>query len=155
MGKRKDEIQEEEVKTLTEVEKELVEKDEELISDESATSTEAPAEETDAEEIKKAFEETEMPEEDIEDGLEHITPETVQGTVVEPVKELLEDAKEVQKANEELLDSLKASEPEKAVEEINSQISKIEGFKKRLQDSFKKKTTSQIIHSWNGANYPF
>jgi hypothetical protein len=154
MGKKHEEPQEE-VKTLAEVEEALVEKDEELISDENIASMEAPEEPVNTEEIKEAFEETEIPEEEIEDGLEHITPETVQETVVEPIKELLDEANEIQEEKTELLDSLKTASPEEAVEEINEQIEKVEEFKKKLQDSFKGKTNYQITHSWNGASYPF
>lgn len=155
MGKKKEQTKEEEVKTLSEVEEQLIEKDEELVSDENITSMEAPEEPMDAEEIKEAFEKTEMPEEGIDDGLEHITPEEVQETVIEPLKEVLDEAKEIQEEKTELLDSLKSSEPEEAVEEVNKQINKVEEFKKKLQESFKNKTNSQIIHSWNGASYPF
>ena len=152
MGKKK---QEEEVKNLAEVEEALVEKDEELVSDENIVSMEAPEEPVDTEEVKEAFEKTEMPEDGIDDGLEHITPEEVQETVVEPLKEMLDEAKEIQEKKTELLDSLKSSEPEEAIEEVNKQIDKVEEFKKKLQESFKNKTNSQIIHSWNGASYPF
>ena len=155
MGKKKEQAKEEEVKTLSEVEEQLIEKDEELVSDENITSMEAPEEPMDAEEIKEAFEKTEMPEEGIDDGLEHITPEEVQETVIEPLKEVLDEAKEIQEEKTELLDSLKSSEPEEVVEEVNKQINKVEEFKKKLQESFKNKTNSQIIHSWNGASYPF
>ena len=155
MGKKKEQTKEEEVKTLSEVEEQLIEKDEELVSDENITSMEAPEEPMDAEEIKEAFEKTEMPEEGIDDGLEHITPEEVQETVIEPLKEMLDEAKEIQEKKTELLDSLKSSEPEEAIEEVNKQINKVEEFKKKLQESFKNKTNSQIIHSWNGASYPF
>ena len=155
MGKKKEQTKDEEVKTLSEVEERLIEKDEELVSDENITSMEAPEEPMDAEEIKEAFEKTEMPEEGIDDGLEHITPEEVQETVIEPLKEVLEEAKEIQEEKAELLDSLKSSEPEKAIEEVNKQINKVEGLKTKIQDTFKNKTNSQIIHSWNGASYPF
>lgn len=155
MGKKKEQTKEEEVKTLSEVEEQLIEKDEELVSDENITSMEAPEEPMDAEEIKEAFEKTEMPEDGIDDGLEHITPEEVQETVIEPLKEVLDEAKEIQEEKTELLDSLKSSEPEEAIKEVNKQINKVEEFKKKLQESFKNKTNSQIIHSWNGASYPF
>jgi hypothetical protein len=155
MGKKKEQTKEEEVKTLSEVEEQLIEKDEELVSDENITSMEAPEEPMDAEEIKEAFEKTEMPEEGIDDGLEHITPEEVQETVIEPLKEVLDEAKEIQEEKTELIDSLKSSEPEEAIKEVNKQINKVEEFKKKLQESFKNKTNSQIIHSWNGASYPF
>ena len=154
MGKKKEQTKEE-VKTLSEVEEQLIEKDEELVSDENITSMEAPEEPMDAEEIKEAFEKTEMPEEGIDDGLEHITPEEVQETVIEPLKEVLDEAKEIQEEKTELIDSLKSSEPEEAIKEVNKQINKVEEFKKKLQESFKNKTNSQIIHSWNGASYPF
>lgn len=153
MGKKKQ--QEEEIKNLAEVEEALVEKDEELVSDENTVSMEVPEEPVDTEEVKEAFEKTEMPEDGIDDGLEHITPEKVQETVIEPLKEMLDEAKDIQEKKTELLESLKSSEPEEAIEEVNKQIDKVEEFKKKLQESFKNKTNSQIIHSWNGASYPF
>lgn len=154
MAKKKEQPKEE-VKTLAEVEETLVEKNEELISDENITSMEAPQEQTIAEEVKEAFEETDMPEEVVEDGLEHITLEEAQETVIEPIKEIIEEAKEIQEDKKELLESLEKSTPEEATEEINNQISKVEEFKKKLQGSFKGKTNSQITHYWNGATYPF
>ena len=155
MGKKREQTQEEEVKTLSEVEENLIEKDEELVSDENVASMEAPEEPVNTEEVKEAFEETEMPEEGIDDGLEHITPEEVQETVVEPLKELLDEAKEIQEEKTELLDSLKTAEPKEAIEEVTKQIDKVEGFKKKLQEALKTKTNAQITHSWNGASYPF
>lgn len=154
MGKRKEEPKEE-VKTLAEVEETLIEKDEELVNDEYITSMEAPEEPVDAEEVKEAFEKTEMPEDGIDDGLEHMTPEEVQETVIEPLNETLEEAKDIQEEKTKLIDSLKSSEPEEAAKEVKKQIDKVEEFKKKLQEGFKNKTNSQIIHSWNGASYPF
>lgn len=159
MGKKNSQQQqEEEVKTLAEVEEALIEKNEELISEENITSMEAPQEQKSLEEVKEAFEKTDMQEDNIEDGLEHITPEEAQETVIEPIKELLEEAKDIQEDNEEILGSMEVSSQEEAEEvekALENQISKVESFKKKLQESFKGKTNYQIIHSWNGANYPF
>ncbi len=154
MGKRKEETNEE-VKTLAEVEETLIEKDEELVNDENITSMKVPEEPVDSEEAKEAFEKTEMPEDGIDDGLEHMTPEEVHETVIEPLNETLNEVKDIQEEKTKLIDSLKSSEPEEAAKEVKKQIDKVEEFKKKLQENFKNKTTSQIIHSWNGASYPF
>lgn len=152
---KKKSVKEEEVKTLSEVEEALLKKDEELISDENVASMEAPSEPVNPEEIKSAFKETEMQEEIPDDGLDHIEPEKLQESISEPIKELLDETKEIQIEETELINSLKDLTPENAEKEINTKISKVESFKKKLQESFKGKTNYQIIHSWNGASYPF
>ena len=144
-----------ETKTLAEVEESLVKKNEELISDKNVLSMKAEDEQAKIDTIKEAFEKTEINEEEIDDGLEHIDPEEIKDTAIEPIKEILEEAIEIQDKETELLDSLKTSEPKKAEEEISKQISKVEEFNKKLQESAKNITSRKITYSWNGATYPF
>jgi hypothetical protein len=155
MGKSNTKKQEEEVKTLEQVEQVLEERNEELINEETAAEMSAPQEPQSIEAIKDAFEETEMAENVPDDGLEHTTIEDVEESVVEPIKEVLDEAKELQEEKKELLEKLPESTPEEASKEIEKQIEKVEEFKKKLEDHNKNKTNSQLIHSWNGVNYSF
>lgn len=154
MAKKK--IQDNEVtQSLSNVEEILEEKNESLINDESASEMEAYENQKPMEEIEEAFSETEIDPDSVDDGLEHLTGAEMKEEVVEPIKELIDEAKELSAEKDSVLANVDLTTPEKAQEELTKQIDKIETFKKKLQNKFKTKTNYQIIHSWNGINYGY